>query len=60
MAHRSKMDCQGRLYNLLRQIPFEDGSGRDIAFHAEGQYAHAVERLIGNLVKDEGLVFRWV
>jgi GT2 family glycosyltransferase len=55
-----RVEVVRRLYNLLRQIPFEDGSGRDIAFHAEGQYAHAVERLIGNLVKDEGLVFRWV
>jgi lipopolysaccharide biosynthesis protein len=55
-----RVEVVRRLYNLLRQIPFEDGGGRDIAFHADGQYAHAVERLIGNLVNDEGLVFRWV
>ena len=49
-----------RLYHTLTQITFEDGHGKDLQFHTDGQYAHAVERLMGNLVKDEGLFFWWV
>jgi glycosyltransferase involved in cell wall biosynthesis len=49
-----------RLYSVIRQISFEDGHGADLKFHVDGQYAHSVERLIGNLVRDEGCCFWWV
>ena len=41
---------------MIRNIQFEDGHGTDLSFHVDGQYAHAVERLIGNLVRDEDLL----
>lgn len=47
-----------RLRLILRSITFEDGHNAPLSFHMDGQYAHAVERLIGNLVTDEGL-FTW-
>lgn len=50
-----KTDVVRRLYSVIRQISFEDGDGA-----IDGQYAHSVERLIGNLVRDEGLCFRWM
>ena len=45
-----------RLNTVIRNIQFEDGHGADLNFHIDGQYAHAVERLVGNLVRDEDLV----
>lgn len=47
-----------RLQLVLRRIVFEDGHDAPLSFHVDGQYAHAVERLIGNLVLDEGM-FIW-
>lgn len=47
-----------RLNMVLRKIVFEDGHDTPLSFHIDGQYAHAVERLIGNLVLDEGM-FTW-
>ena len=49
-----------RLNTVIRNIQFEDGHGADLSFHIDGQYAHAVERLIGNLVRDEDLVMLFV
>lgn len=47
-----------RLQLVLRSIVFEDGHDAPLSFHVDGQYAHAVERVIANLVRDEGM-FIW-
>ena len=33
--------------------------GRPLAFHMDGQLAHAVERAIGGIVRSEGLRMAW-
>jgi glycosyltransferase involved in cell wall biosynthesis len=56
----TRTEVAKRLCGVLSELHFEDGHDKDLDFHLDGQYAHAVERLIGNLVKDEGLIFWWV
>jgi lipopolysaccharide biosynthesis protein len=47
------------LYEALRFTQFEDGDERSLTFHQDGQIAHAVERLIGNIVRKQGYEFAW-
>jgi lipopolysaccharide biosynthesis protein len=49
-----------RLYRALADIPLEDGDGKPIRFHVDGQAAHAIERAIGNVVRDLGMRIAWV
>src|SRR5262249_47990812 len=48
-----------RLYDRLREWNWEHGEDKDLAFHLDGQVAHAVERLIGNLVRQMGYRIAW-
>ena len=40
------------IYNHFCDQELEGGDDRDLSFHVDGQVAHAIERLIGNLVRD--------
>ena len=48
-----------RVFEGLREVPFEVGDGGSVAFHRDGQWAHAVERAIGAVVRDMGYRFEW-
>ena len=48
-----------RVFEGLRDVPFEMGDGGSVAFHRDGQWAHAVERAIGAVVRDMGYRFEW-
>ncbi len=48
-----------QIYNHFRDVKLENGDERELSFHIDGQVAHAIERLIGNLVRDRGLEFFW-
>lgn len=48
-----------RLYETFNGLQFEDGDTMSLKQHLDGQIAHALERVIGNIVKAEGLRFRW-
>ena len=43
------------IYNHFRNVELEGGDDKELSFHVDGQVAHAIERLIGNLVRDRGL-----
>lgn len=48
-----------QIYNHFRDVKLETGDDRELSFHIDGQIAHAIERLIGNLVRNQGLEFFW-
>ena len=48
-----------RVFEGLRDVDFEMGDGGSVAFHRDGQWAHAVERAIGAVVRDMGYRFEW-
>ena len=48
-----------RLYDGLKEIEWEHGGDKELAFHMDGQIAHAVERVIGNLVRQMGYRMVW-
>ena len=54
-----RADVLRRVFERLRDVPFEAGDGRDTAFHRDGQWAHAVERAIGAVVRDMGYRCAW-
>ena len=47
------------IYQALRETQFEDGEEQSLQSHRDGQIAHAVERLIGNIVRKQGYEFAW-
>lgn len=47
------------IYHHFGDVELENGDGQELSFHVDGQVAHAIERLIGNLVRDRGLEFFW-
>lgn len=48
-----------RIYDVFSKIDLEEGDDKGLEFHLDGQIAHAIERLIGNVVRDENLSFFW-
>jgi tetratricopeptide (TPR) repeat protein len=47
------------IYEKFSPTELENGDDRDLSFHLDGQLAHAIERAIGNLVKERGMLFFW-
>jgi hypothetical protein len=47
------------IYSALRNTQFENGDELSLQFHQDGQIAHAIERLIGNIVRKQGYEFAW-
>ena len=48
-----------RLYEATEGIMFEPGDDQPTAFHRDGQWAHAVERAFGAVVRDMNYRFEW-
>ena len=48
-----------RLYDGLKNMEFEYGGDKNLEFHRDGQIAHAVERIIGNLTRQMGYRIQW-
>lgn len=49
-----------RLYVALAGVPFESSDGQSLKTQLDGQTMHAIERVLGNVVRDSGLRFAWV
>jgi lipopolysaccharide biosynthesis protein len=45
------------LYSKCRGLEFEDGNDQSEQFHKDGQWAHAMERSIGNICRQLSLTF---
>ena len=48
-----------RVAEVASDIPFENGEDKSLAFHRDGQWAHAVERAFGAVVRDMNYRFEW-
>ena len=48
-----------RVAEVASDIPFENGEDKSLAFHRDGQWAHAVERAFGAVVRDMNYRFDW-
>lgn len=48
------------LYSKCKRLEFEDGNNRPLEFHMDGQFAHTVERVFGNICQQLSLkmIFR--
>ncbi|MGB5900443.1 MAG: tetratricopeptide repeat protein [Geitlerinemataceae cyanobacterium] len=47
------------IYDKFRNDDLEAGDGKDLDFQKDGQIAHALERIIGNLVRHHGMRLFW-
>ena len=47
------------IYYHFQDQELESGDQQSLDFHIDGQVAHAIERLIGNLVRDRDLTMFW-
>ena len=54
-----RSDVVQRIYDVLKDTDWEYGGDKDVRFHMDGQAAHAVERAIGNLVRQMGYRMVW-
>ena len=48
-----------RVYEGCKDLPFEMGDDTPLGFHLDAQWAHAIERVIGNVVRDMNYRFEW-
>ena len=48
-----------RVFEAIKDTPFENGDDKPLAFHLDAQWAHAVERLFGDVVRDMGYRTEW-
>ena len=48
-----------RVVEVASDLPFEHGQDESLAFHRDGQWAHAVERAFGAVVRDMNYRFEW-
>lgn len=56
MARSSVLEC---LFTTFSDMEFEDGDPLAARTHLDGQLAHAMERIIGNIARAQGLRFLW-
>ena len=54
-----RTDVLRRIFDTVRDLPFEDGSGKSSDFQSDGQWEHAVERIVGRVVRDMGYRSEW-
>jgi hypothetical protein len=50
----------GRIFEVLRGTELEVGDSASLGFNVDGQLAHAIERVIGNVTRQMGYVIKWV
>ncbi len=48
-----------RIFETCKDLPFEEGDDTHLRFHLDSQWAHAIERVIGNVVRDMNYRFEW-
>ena len=48
-----------RLFESIKDLPFENGDNKSSNFHYDGQWEHALERVFGNVVRDMGYRIEW-
>ena len=48
-----------RIFETCKDLPFEKGDDTPLRFHLDAQWAHAIERVIGNVVRDMNYRFEW-
>ena len=48
-----------RIFESCKDLPFEKGDDTPLQFHLDAQWAHAIERGIGNVVRDMNYRFEW-
>ncbi len=48
-----------RIFETCKDLPFEKGDDTPLQFHLDAQWAHAIERVIGNVVRDMNYRFEW-
>ncbi len=48
-----------RVVEVASDLPFENGEERSIEYHRDGQWAHAVERAFGAVVRDMNYRIEW-
>ena len=48
-----------RIFETCKDLPFEKGDDTPLGFHLDAQWAHALERVIGNVVRDMHYRFEW-
>ncbi|MDE0452576.1 MAG: hypothetical protein OXI90_12540 [Gammaproteobacteria bacterium] len=48
-----------RVFEGCKNLPFEKGDDTPLGFHLDAQWAHAIERVIGNVVRDMNYRFEW-
>ena len=54
-----RSDVVQRIYDVLKEPIGSTAATRTSRFHMDGQAAHAVERAIGNLVRQMGYRMVW-
>jgi lipopolysaccharide biosynthesis protein len=54
-----RSDVVQKLYDVLKDVEWEYGGDKDVKFHMDGQDAHAVERVVGNLIRQMGYRMAW-
>ena len=54
-----RADVLWRVFDGVRSLPFEHDDAKSSSFHRDGQWEHAVERIIGCVVRDMNYRFEW-
>jgi lipopolysaccharide biosynthesis protein len=49
-----------RLFDVLKNLELESGDNQTLNFNMDGQLAHAIERVVGNVVRQLGYRIQWV
>ena len=54
-----RSEVMQRVFEAIKDTPFENGDDKPLASHLDAQWAHAVERLFGDVVRDMGYRTEW-
>ena len=54
-----RSEVMQRVFEAIKDTPFENGDDKPLASHLDAQWAHAVERLFGDVVRDMGYRTAW-
>lgn len=54
-----RCEVMQRVFETIKDTRFENGDDKPLAFHLDSQWAHAIERLFGDVVRDMGYRTEW-
>ena len=54
-----RREVMQRVFEAIKDTPFESVDDKPLAFHLDSQWAHAIERLFGDVVRDMGYRTEW-